>query len=133
MSLYFVQGKLDILYRWDTPVSAVAEGSGGLGGDAEEDEFLLLGDDEARQAALSSSAAAIELRASGAEEIALKLEQILVQVSRDVPLETPIDRTAPLMDLGLDSVTVYIHIHTYIFIYMNTHTIPYRGELYRQE
>ena len=76
----------------------------------ETDEFLLLGDDEARQRVLSSSAGAAELRALSVEEIASKLEQMLLQISSQSPepLEAPIDRTAPLMSLGLDSMTVIV-------------------------
>merc|ERR1711871_612198 len=96
----FLEGKLDILYRWDSPVSA----STGDDVAEETDEFLLLGDDEARQRVLSSSAGAAELRALSVGEIASKLEQMLLQVSSQSPepLEAPIDRTAPLMSLGLD-------------------------------
>lgn len=101
----FMEDKLDILYRWDSPVLTMT--AAGVGGD--DDGYLLEGgDDELRQIALNSSEAAVALRELDVVEITTRLENLLTQISSQSPspLEPPIDKSTPLMALGLDSMTV---------------------------
>lgn len=57
---------------------------------------------------LNSSEAAVALRELDVVEITTRLENLLTQISSQSPspLEPPIDKSTPLMALGLDSMTV---------------------------
>ena len=98
--------KLDILYRWDSPV---LNQTGIENDDGDDDDYLLQGgDDELRQIALNSSQAATAIRELDITEITSRLENLLTQISSQSPspLAPPIDKSTPLMILGLDSMTV---------------------------
>lgn len=74
----------------------------------EHNKVSLEDDEEKAQKAAFSSAAAAELRALPKSEIAAKIEHLLIQISAQSPspLFPPIDMQAPLMTLGLDSMTL---------------------------
>ena len=84
-----LEGKLQILYRWDTPVTSSSSAGGGSGGSAQDalvvsegglEEVSLETEVERTQAAAAKSAAAKELRALEIPEILQKLENLLVQI-----------------------------------------------------